>query len=743
MKFKLFTFALLGLLIASCTREALPEIEKEGGKMVTISATIPAETRVAYTDSDTPGSGGTLAWESGDQLMLVGYDNDNVYKGHKVFSYVTGTVGDFTGETVSGATKYKAYYPANVILGQNGEPLPPDANFWEQTQIGNGSSAHLAAKLLLSDTEANDINTLFTLDSPCSIIKFVLSNIPEDVGELSKLIWTVETASGTQSMTLNLNNVTIGTGATDLTAFLSFNPTVMQIKPNGEVNITLMGAKMCQWNTLVVNPKTYSAKYRYTATVNSDWTTETKTQFRYKITTLQPNTEYKIWQKSSSSINPVNLMIDWGDDSDTTIVQGASLLKTIASHEYAVADEYTITIYSDQVDTTLIQTPQIIFFNDDTYERDTLQTAILDPFPNMGTDFSYYFWGCIRLTSVPADLFRYNPSAIAFQRSFLSCIKLTSIPAELFKYNTQAVDFMDCFAGCAELNFIPAELFKYNINAKWLIGCFSFCYGITNIPEDLFKYNTLITDFSNCFWRTGLTSIPGKLFMYNTNALSFSSCFSECPGLSSIPAELFQYNTKATDFSYCFNGCTGLSSIPDYLFRYNLEVKYFNACFSGCTGLTKIPQILFIKNQKAITFNSCFQNCTGLTKIPIVIFDLNLQAEDFKSCFEGCTGLSSIPTGLFEYNTKAINFSKCFSGCTRLRLIAEIFPDPSTNPDFFVGRTMDFSNCFYNVGTQAAYPGTAPRLWEFTGNSGWTITNCFTNAFVSNYGDIPPSWKGL
>ena len=60
MKFKPFIFALLTLLITSCTREILPEPVEQGEKLVTISAKISPETRVSYTD----GAPGTLAWET-------------------------------------------------------------------------------------------------------------------------------------------------------------------------------------------------------------------------------------------------------------------------------------------------------------------------------------------------------------------------------------------------------------------------------------------------------------------------------------------------------------------------------------------------------------------------------------------------------------------------------------------------------------------------------------------------------
>ena len=49
-KIILLIITLLALLVAGCIREPLPEPGKEEGKIVTISASIPAETRVTYDD---------------------------------------------------------------------------------------------------------------------------------------------------------------------------------------------------------------------------------------------------------------------------------------------------------------------------------------------------------------------------------------------------------------------------------------------------------------------------------------------------------------------------------------------------------------------------------------------------------------------------------------------------------------------------------------------------------------------
>ena len=121
MKSKLFIIALLAVLGASCTREPPLELDYKEGKIVTISATIPPETRVAYDDTDR-----SLSWQTGDTLLLAGYDG-TTYKGSKKFHWTGGD--SFQGTEVPGATTYKAYYPGNVITLDNNGNLQFPAYF--------------------------------------------------------------------------------------------------------------------------------------------------------------------------------------------------------------------------------------------------------------------------------------------------------------------------------------------------------------------------------------------------------------------------------------------------------------------------------------------------------------------------------------------------------------------------------------------------------------------------------------
>lgn len=269
MKLKLFIFALLAILVTSCNREPIPEPVENEGKIVTITATIAPETRVTYTDG-TGTNPSTLGWEEGDELKLAGYDANNAYIGFSTFSW-TGEGDKFTGTPVQGATKYKAYYPASVQIGAGGTAALP-VNFWQQTQMGDNNAAHLGPKLFMSDNEPKVLGQTFILVAKSSVIRFNLSNIPSDVGNLQQLIWKVETSTGVfKSMTLNVNGVTFSAAKSDMTAFLSFDPTEMKIAANGKVKISLLGEQSYVWSVSVGSGKDYTAGLRYRGSASS-WT---------------------------------------------------------------------------------------------------------------------------------------------------------------------------------------------------------------------------------------------------------------------------------------------------------------------------------------------------------------------------------------------------------------------------------------------------------------------------------------
>ncbi|MBP6947636.1 MAG: hypothetical protein KBB35_00910 [Bacteroidales bacterium] len=264
MKPKLFIIILLAIMVAGCTLEPIPKPGQEEGKIVTISASIPADTRVSYNDGTRK-----LSWQTGDTLLLAGYDG-TTYKGCEKFYWTGGN--SFQGIEVKGATSYKAYYPGDIITLDAGVIVNPlDAGFWQQTQNGNGTTAHLSKKLLLYDEEANPLSETFSLVMKNSIIRFDLTNVPQEVGTLSHIVWAVETAAGVfKLMTLNVTGVTFSASTSSLTAFLSFDPAVMKIIAGGEYRVELYGEKLSFQSDTVASEKNYAAGDRYKGAI-SNW----------------------------------------------------------------------------------------------------------------------------------------------------------------------------------------------------------------------------------------------------------------------------------------------------------------------------------------------------------------------------------------------------------------------------------------------------------------------------------------
>ncbi len=456
MRIKLFIFALITLLVTSCARENLHEPALEESRFVTISATLEPQTRVFYDDATRK-----LSWQDNDELLLVGYQAE-AFKGKSKFKY-SKNGNNFSGQSVEGADAYRAYYPASyTTLDENGRIQCLNDAFWQQTQDGNNNAAHIGNKMFLSDEVPTPINQPFQLSTRSSIIKFILNNIPDNLGTLRKLVWTVETTTegDPKSATLNLTNIPEGT--TSLTAFLAFDPSVYILAAGGKIKITLIGDVTYEWSATSGNGKEYQAGMRYNATSNGPWNIA-HNKFSYVIDVKNKNTKYEIFQKDASSTSPANLTIVWGDSSpNTTIVKGASLAKTIATHTYSQGGIYEIEIYSDQTDPSIKQMHQITFQGNGNSGDDFLK-EVLTPFPNMGaTDFSSTFVNCQKLTTIPAGLFANNPDAISFNSCFSGCKNLV-LREDIFPLPSSNPDY---FAG-KKMDFtLCFNMVGFNYNTK-------------------------------------------------------------------------------------------------------------------------------------------------------------------------------------------------------------------------------------------------------------------------------------
>jgi len=749
----------LAVVASGCNTNDLPDRvrtlpDKQDGKMTIHAATgQQSDTRVAYEDG-AAGMDGKLTWQTGDRLTVVrmkggscvNYADDYQYNGTD-----GATSGPFTGTAISNAgDSWTIYSPHTVTVNtSDGTATLPMTG---QTQTADGSTSHLRNYLLLSSEGIADLSADFTLAMKGSIMKFDLSNVPAEVGKLTKLVWTVETTGGTRCLTLRFapGAVTFADGKRTLTAYLAFMPGEMAVKAGGKFTVTLTGDKTYRAETAIAGGKTYAAGMRYTAAMdgNSSMSWEEKAVMALTVKVSDDNLSFNIPFPESGN-TPAELTVDWGDDTPpTTVASGTALSSNDDfNHTYAAAGTYTLTIMSGQTDKTQQQIPSITF-DQRANDSNALKLISIDT-PLLNTQamvFSRCFFGCTSLSSIPSGLFDNNTLATNFGGCFGGCTSLSSIPSGLFDKNTLATNFGSCFSGCTSLSSIPTGLFK-NTLATSFNRCFSGCTSLSSIPTGLFDNNTQATDFRFCFSAChSLSSIPAGLFDKNTRVTNFGHCFGGCTSLSSIPSGLFDNNTRATEFNACFSGCTSLSSIPSGLFDNNTLAMNFGSCFSGCTSLSSIPTGLFDKNTLVVTFSTCFDSCTSLSSIPAGLFDNNTQATNFDYCFSSCTSLSSIPSGLFDNNTLATNFDYCFSGCSILVLNENIFSAINSH-DRFSGKKMSFSYCFKDVGKllSPGSGGTAPDLWNYEqGGASWTTTDCFANAtHLSNYASIPTAWGGV
>ena len=718
----------LAVVASGCSTDDLSDTvrtlpDKPAEKM-TIHATTGQQsgTRVAYEDG-AAGMNGKLTWQKGDRLTVVrmngsdyvAYADDYEYGGTE-----GATSGPFTGTAITDAgNSWTIYYPHTVAVSTYYDTvtLPMTG----QTQTADGNTDHLRNYLLLSSTGIKDLDAGFDLEMQNSIMKFEFSNVPAEVGELTRLVWAAETDSHircTHYLMLNFapGAVTFDADKHTLTAYLAFMPEEMKVKTGGKFTVMLMGDKTYLAETTIDGGKTYAAGMRYTAVV--DGTSMKWEEKAVMIFTVRPDNsnQFNI-PFPESGTTPAELTVDWGDGTTpTTVASGTALSsKDAFCHSYPTEYvNYTIIITSGQTDKTLQQTPPFGYdrrgsrgnlISIDTPLLNTAETDFgscfrsyalrsipEDLFANnpQATNFSYCFCSCTsprsipeglfahnpqatnfsycfsetRLQSIPEDLFANNPQATDFSYCFSSCTSLQSVPEGLFANNPQATNFRDCFSKTL-LQSVPEGLFANNPQATDFWGCFSGT-SLQSVPEGLFAHKPQATDFYHCFSGTSLQSVPEGLFAHNPQATNFKECFRDCTSLESVPEGLFAHNPQATNFSYCFYQ-TLLQSVPEVLFAHNPQATSFSYCFN-LTPLQSVPEGLFANNPQATDFTCCF-NHTPLQSIPEGLFAHNPQATNFWCCFEGCTSLQSVPEGLFTNNTQVTNFKECFKDCTSLESV--------------------------------------------------------------------------
>lgn len=324
--------------------------------------------------------------------------------------------------------------------------------------------------------------------------------------------------------------------------------------------------------------------------------------------------------------------------------------------------------------------------------------------------YSGMFYGCERLTTVPADFIKtdnYNADSCC-DNMFAYCMSLTVAPylnptvtqGSVTIAATKA--FFEMFAGCSNLTHMAALPNEEHARLPftWAYssaygGMFNDCSSLTEAPtidvQTLDGSKVFSAMFAKC---KALTELPEHMFKnvmsvtYSGYDQTFDSMFIMCYNLTDVPEELISNqvltgNHYACMFQSCtslvtppklpngnnnyrsmFQGCTSLTSIATISDDY---VCYCSRMYFGCTSLTTIqkwPNLTSTKNSIR-DYSECFMNCSGLTSIP-TIKATDIQA---KGMFSGCNSLTSVDLDLTFSSSETSFYGKCenmFANCGKV-----------------------------------------------------------------------------
>lgn len=429
------------------------------------------------------------------------------------------------------------------------------------------------------------------------------------------------------------------------------------------------------------------------------------------------------------------------------------------------------------------------------------------------TEFNRAFYKCAALAALPAGIFAGIPKVRSFEYGFCECTSLTAVPQNIFDSWTalgpSGMDF--AFLRCSKLSTVSADIFKYNTTLTSLSSVFGDCSALTSLDLVRFFGNMpQLRSASGTFFGCGFTSLPLGMFTAIRETISLPYTFRGCriSNLPTVSGGRTLFTSKCTDLSYCFQDNKLLTGIPgDMLDVYegaaNIRLR---GLFSGCTGLSSVPESLFTKAGAAITditrmfaaagqngaaltipgklltplksvtsvyglftsaylsgiptglfagmpqltdISQSFSNTEGVTTIPPALFagnpNLVTAARTFER-FGGYNVLASVPESLFDNCPLLTDVSGIFNGCVSLKNVGNIF---RRNP-LIANFNQAFDVGGYNVG---ALTGSSPRtpegyrLWERAGKPGYpaavTGALCFRNndSQLSDRTDIPSDWK--
>lgn len=194
---KLFYFTSLVCFsfMTSCTSDVDTFLPEASGNKITIGVNMPehVETRISTNDLK------DLKWESGDRIILLGYDSNNNFLGRTESDPIKNGTGTknavFDIITIAGASKYKMFYNGDNVTINNDGSLSADYN--NQFQDGNNNSERMKSNVAAGSDEINaaDIRKGIILNPLNSILKVNIKSVPanhtffENANEVNSIEW--------------------------------------------------------------------------------------------------------------------------------------------------------------------------------------------------------------------------------------------------------------------------------------------------------------------------------------------------------------------------------------------------------------------------------------------------------------------------------------------------------------------------------------------------------------------------
>jgi hypothetical protein len=277
------------------------------------------------------------------------------------------------------------------------------------------------------------------------------------------------------------------------------------------------------------------------------------TPFKIQVTTTSNGQIFTLPLVSFGSF-ATDIEVAWGDATPTSTITSVGDSDRI--HTYATAGVYTVEIIG--------QMPGFKVNNNAAIR--SLITGIID-FGRVGLR-TLDFNGCTNITSIPASGtmevgYRGLNNIISFA-GFMRGTGITSIPADIFDFSPSATTFSDIFS-FTSVTAIPTGLFDNSTNANSFASAFNSC--------------TLLNTYS------------ANLFASSTNAINFSSTFRNCLALTF--AQQFTANTSVTIFDNVYNMSTtsnALDGNAPTLWSRSPTPSGTDA-FNNCTGLDNFASI--------------------------------------------------------------------------------------------------------------------------------------------------------